>query len=186
MRPSLIGIGAYPEGHPLIAPDELNAALDRKARVADYMVTQLCFDPNALRTWLEGVRARGVDLPLFIDAAGPIERRRLMEISMRIGVGPSLRFVRKQRGLARLFSSPSSSAVRFFQRVSDLPDDCQLNVAGFHFFTFNDVKRSRKVHQFRQSKSFRLPIPVRYWAARIKRAHRHGRLAAEPGTARST
>lgn len=56
-----------------------------------------------------------------------------------VDVGPSLRFVRKQRGLARLFSSPSSSAARFYQRASDLLDDRQLHVAGFHFFTFNEL-----------------------------------------------
>jgi methylenetetrahydrofolate reductase (NADPH) len=150
MRPSSIGIAAYPEGHPLITPAELNGALDRKTRWADYMVTQLCFDPKTLRTWLEGVRARGVDLPLFIGAVGPIERRRLMEISMRIGVGPSLRFVRKQRGLARLFNSSSSSAASFYQSASELLADSELNVVGFHFFTFNELIKT--IHWQRDQK----------------------------------
>src|SRR4051812_5265153 len=48
LRPATIGIGAYPEGHPLIAPDVLDAALAEKAKVADYIVTQLCFDMKTL------------------------------------------------------------------------------------------------------------------------------------------
>jgi methylenetetrahydrofolate reductase (NADPH) len=139
LRPSLIGIGGYPEGHLLIAPAELDAALERKARVASYVVTQLCFDVDAVRTWIEGVRKRGIDLPVFVGAAGPVERRRLVEIATRIGVGPSLRFVRKQRGLTRLFRSPTHSATRFYEEAAPYADNRVLGVAGFHFFTFNDL-----------------------------------------------
>src|SRR4051812_7988541 len=70
LRPPSIGIAGYPEGHPLIAPDVLDAALDEKARAADYIVTQLCFDPEPLVEWLEHVRARGVKLPPYVGGAG--------------------------------------------------------------------------------------------------------------------
>lgn len=139
LRPAALGIGGYPEGHPLIAPDVLDEALARKARVADYVVTQLCFDVQALAAWIEGVRARGIELPLYVGAAGPLERRRLLEISMRIGVGPSLRFVRKQRGLAQLFRSPTDAATRFYEQAAPLLGRQDLGIAGFHFFTFNEL-----------------------------------------------
>ena len=139
LRPRSIGIAGYPEGHPLIAPDVLDAALDEKARTADYIVTQLCFDPGPVVEWLEHVRARGVKLPLYVGAAGPVERRRLFEISLRIGVGPSLRFVRKQRGLSRLFRSPTDSATHFYEQAAGLVGDPELGVVGFHFFTFNEL-----------------------------------------------
>jgi methylenetetrahydrofolate reductase (NADPH) len=138
-RPSLIGIGGYPEGHPSIAPAELEAALERKACVASYVVTQLCFDVDVLRTWIDGLRKRGIDLPVFVGAVGPVERRRLLEIATRIGVGPSLRFVRKQRGLTRLFRSPVHSATRFLEEAAPYVGDPRLGIAGFHFFTFNDL-----------------------------------------------
>src|SRR4249919_3541452 len=89
LRPATIGIGAYPEGHPLIAPPVLEAALEEKAKVADYIVTQLCFDVGVLRGWLERARARGIELPVLLGAVGPVERLRLLEIATRIGVGPS-------------------------------------------------------------------------------------------------
>ena len=139
LRPPLIGIGGYPEGHPLIARAALDGALDEKARVASYVVTQLCFDMGTVLRWLEGVRGRGIELPVLVGAVGPVERRRLLEIATRIGVGPSLRFVRKQRGLSRLFRSPTHSATRFYEEAAPYAGDPELGIAGFHFFTFNDL-----------------------------------------------
>ena len=138
-RPRTIGIGSYPEGHPLIAPEVLEAALEQKAKVADYLVTQLCFDTKALLTWLDGVRGRGIDLPVHLGAVGPIERTRLLEIATRIGVGPSLRFLRKQHGITQLFRSPANSANRFFDQLQPKVGDPRYGIAGFHLFTFNDL-----------------------------------------------
>lgn len=143
-RPARLGIGAYPEGHPLIAPRELESALERKARVADYLVTQLCFDVRTLTSWIGDLRARGISLPLYVGAAGPVERRRLVEISTKIGVGPSLRFLRKQRGLITLFRSPTDTAAKFYEEVAPLVGDPQLGIIGFHFFTFNDLLATRR------------------------------------------
>jgi methylenetetrahydrofolate reductase (NADPH) len=139
LRPATIGIGGYPEGHPLIAPETLDQVLAEKARLADYVVTQLCFDAGALEAWVTRVRARGIDLPLYVGAPGPIDRRRLLEISMRIGVGPSLRFVRKQRGLTQLFRGPTYAARRFYDQSAPLLRRSDLNIVGFHFFTFNEL-----------------------------------------------
>jgi methylenetetrahydrofolate reductase (NADPH) len=151
LRPSLIGVGAYPEGHPLIAPDVLEAALVAKAQVADYLVTQLCFDTKALVAWLDGVRGRGIDLPLYLGAVGPIERVRLLEIATRIGVGPSLRFLRKQRGLTQLFRNPSNSALRFFDQLH--PRVGELGIVGFHLFTFNDLDGTRAWYEERSTRA---------------------------------
>jgi methylenetetrahydrofolate reductase (NADPH) len=143
-RPARLGIGGYPEGHPLIPTDELDAALERKAGVADYLVTQLCFDVQALISWIEGLRARGISLPLYAGAAGHVDRRRLLEISTKVGVGPSLRFLRKQRGLATLFRSPTDTAARFYDAVTPRVGDPRLGIVGFHLFTFNDLLATRR------------------------------------------
>jgi methylenetetrahydrofolate reductase (NADH) len=143
-RPARLGIGGYPEGHPLIPTDELDAALERKAGVADYLVTQLCFDVQALISWIDGLRARGISLPLYAGAAGHVDRRRLLEISTKVGVGPSLRFLRKQRGLATLFRSPTDTAARFYDAVAPRVGDPRLGIAGFHLFTFNDLLATRR------------------------------------------
>ncbi len=143
-RPARLGIGGYPEGHPLIAQNALDAALEYKARVADYMTTQVCFDAQALVRWLDSVRTRGIDLPLYVGAVGPVERMRLLEISTKIGVGPSLRFLRKQRGLTALFRSPTDTAASFFTDAAPLVHERALGIVGFHFFTFNDLLGTRR------------------------------------------
>lgn len=143
-RPGRIGIGAYPEGHPLIPSPALEAALEHKAGVADYIVTQLCFDANVVLAWVDRLRDRGIARPVYVGAVGPVERRRLLEISTRIGVGPSLRFLRSQHGLSTLVRSPTDTAAMFYDDIAPHVGDARLGIAGFHFFTFNDLLGTRR------------------------------------------
>ena len=137
-RPRTIGIAGYPEGHPLISDEELDRALIEKSRHADYVTTQMCFDAAAVRDWITRQRERGIELPVLIGMAGKVSRARLLELSVKIGVGPSLKFVRKQRGLRRLFSR-GSTADKLYDALLPALDDPKLNVAGFHYFTFNNL-----------------------------------------------
>jgi methylenetetrahydrofolate reductase (NADPH) len=138
-RPGRIGIAAYPEGHPLIDEQTLAAALERKSRIASYVTTQMCFDADTLTNWLRKARAGGLTLPILLGMPGVVDRRRLLEISMRIGVGPSLSFVRKQHGIRKLFSRPAAEADRLYDAVAPVVQDESLNVDGFHFYTFNQL-----------------------------------------------
>jgi methylenetetrahydrofolate reductase (NADPH) len=113
-----IGIAAYPEGHPLIDEQALFRHLERKSPLADYMVTQMTFNAGVVLDWLGETRSRGVSLPVRVGLPGVVERRRLLEISMRIGVGPSLRFVRKQRGLRDLLRRPARVADELFDAMA--------------------------------------------------------------------
>jgi methylenetetrahydrofolate reductase (NADPH) len=141
LRPAQIGIAGYPEGHPLIDGAALRAALADKARVASYITTQMCFDPDALVAWLRELRAEGITLPVLVGIPGEVERRRLLEISMRIGVGSSLSFLRKQRGWRQLISR-SSPADRLVDALAGVIGDPELGVVGFHYFTFNRLRET--------------------------------------------
>jgi methylenetetrahydrofolate reductase (NADPH) len=145
-RPELIGVAGYPEGHPLISDDELEQALRAKSRLADYVVTQMCFDAETLRAWIERERGQGMDLPVVIGMPGKVTRRKLLRMSARIGVGPSLDFLRKQKGLRALLSR-RSTADRLFDGVAPLLDDPLLAVAGFQYFTFNELCQTWQWHQ---------------------------------------
>ena len=137
-RPNTIGIAGYPEGHPLIPDDALDAALRQKGRFADYVTTQMCFDPDAVRSWVVRQRENGVDLPVMVGMPGKVKRRRLVEMSARIGVGQSISFVRKQRGIRQLLSR-RSAVDRLYDALVPALSDSELRVAGFHFFTFNQL-----------------------------------------------
>jgi methylenetetrahydrofolate reductase (NADPH) len=138
LRPTRLGIAAYPEGHPHIPPDVLAQALADKAAVADYMVTQMCFDATRLADWLRATRASGVTLPAVIGVPGVVERRKLLEVSARIGVGDSLRFLRKQHGALQLLAGRASRLAD--QLLTDLTPtlaDPDMRIDGLHLYTFN-------------------------------------------------
>ncbi|GAA3576424.1 methylenetetrahydrofolate reductase [Amycolatopsis ultiminotia] len=135
-----IGVGCYPEGHPSIAEEVLDADLHRKQRHADYMVSQLCFDALALLRWLTQRRADGLTLPLRVGVAGPVQIRKLIELSMRIGVGSSVRYLTKQHSMVR--NLVRGNAYRPEQLLSPLGDEAQcqaLGIEGLHLFSFNQI-----------------------------------------------
>jgi methylenetetrahydrofolate reductase (NADPH) len=127
-RPRTLGIAGYPEGHPLIEDTALDAALAEKTPYADYVTTQLCFDPGAILRWMDRT-----ELPVIVGLPGMVDRKKLMEISMRVGVGPSLRYLRKQGGIRNLLRLSRNSADSLYRELEPHTD----RIAGFHYFTFN-------------------------------------------------
>jgi methylenetetrahydrofolate reductase (NADPH) len=138
-RPREIGIAGYPDGHPLIDSGRLAEALEQKSALASYITTQLCFDGVAVLAWIRETRERGVRLPVLVGLPGVVDRRRLLEVSMRIGVGPSLAYLRRQRGV-RSFLRPSRvTPDGIYDVLAPWLGDAELNLAGFHLYTFNQL-----------------------------------------------
>ena len=99
----------------------------------------MCFDPGVLLGWLRDARASGLPLPAMIGMPGVVDRRRLFEMSMRIGVGTSLNFLRKQHGIRRLLGRPRSTGDELYDAVAPAAGDPELLIDGFHFYTFNQL-----------------------------------------------
>jgi methylenetetrahydrofolate reductase (NADH) len=144
-RPRTIGIAGYPERHPLISEDALDQALTEKSQFADYVTTQMCFDPEALRTWTVRQRERGLTLPVLVGIPGKVARTKLLQMSARVGVGPSLSFLRKQRGIRSLFSK--SITDKLYDAFAPDLDNPQLNIGGLHYFTFNQLIDTYNWHE---------------------------------------
>jgi methylenetetrahydrofolate reductase (NADPH) len=159
-RPRTIGIAGYPEGHPLIDDATLAGALEQKSALADYVTTQLCFDPDVWVSWVEGIRAQGIELPVLAGMPGMVDRRKLLEISVRVGVGPSLSFLRKQRGLKNLLRLSGRSADRLYDALAPRLGDPELKLEGFHYFTFNRLVETWKWERAKRG--------VGHTAARVK------------------
>ncbi len=135
-----IGVACYPEGHPAIPDDVLAEALRAKQPVANYMVSQLCFDVTTLVRWLRATREAGITLPLHIGLAAPMQTRKLAELSLKIGVGSSLRYLSKQHGLVGKLLR--GKAYRPEQLLVDMGADLtslEMNVERLHMFSFNQV-----------------------------------------------
>jgi hypothetical protein len=56
---------------------------------------------------------------------------------MRIGVGPSVAYVRKQRGLLGMLRRPTSTADKMLDALAPCVEEKTLNVTGFHYYTLN-------------------------------------------------
>jgi methylenetetrahydrofolate reductase (NADPH) len=135
-----VGITGYPESHPTIDDDVTVQAMWDKRRHATHIVSNMTFDAEHLATWAERVRRRGVTLPILVGVPGPVERTKLLGMATKIGVGESLRFLRKQRSVFARIASPGFSTDRFVHRVAALATNESLGVEGLHVFTFNQVQ----------------------------------------------
>lgn len=140
-RPARIGIAGYPESHALITDADAARALDAKSRHADYVVSQICFDAAVTSAWIRDVRARGVALPIHIGAPGVVDVHRLLRISLKIGLGDSMRFLRKQPGVvSKLLARYTPEAL--FDELADDVADPAAGIAGWHLYTFNEISKT--------------------------------------------
>ncbi len=138
-----IGITGYPQSHPSIDDDVIVQAMWDKRTHATYIVSNLCFDPKLLTTWVRRVRRRGIDLPIRVGLAGPVERTKLLSMAGKIGVAESARFLGKHLSwFARLATSYSPD--RLLDRVAEDLSAPGMGVAGLHVFTFNQVAEAER------------------------------------------
>ena len=137
-----IGVPCYPEGHPTIGAARLDEVLAEKAALADYMVSQMCFDAGVIAAWLRVRRADGISLPLHLGLPGAAPLHRLMTISARIGVADSRRFLTKNtRFVSRLLLAPGGYRPDgLLDALAPLVADPVAVVTGLHMFTFNQVR----------------------------------------------
>lgn len=143
-----IGVAAHPEGHPQVADAELTRLLLAKQPLATYLVTQMCFDPTALIAWLRRMRDAGVTLPAWIGLPGVADIAKLIALSLRIGVGQSVRVLRKQKGLfGKLIGARPYQPDELLRSIHEHLDDPGLNIPGFHLFSFNDVEATERWRQ---------------------------------------
>jgi methylenetetrahydrofolate reductase (NADPH) len=135
-----IGIAGHPEGHGEVPEQLMEQALVDKAPYADEIVTQICFDAGATTSWATGVRARGVELPVRVGIPGAVDRQKLVRIAAGLGLGPSARFLTKQRSLFWRFFRPGGYRPdRLIERLIPQLGSPAHGLVGFHVFTFNEL-----------------------------------------------
>ena len=145
---SEIGIPGYPQGHPFIADGPLLHALHEKAAYANYMTTQLCFQPRATRSWIVARRAEGIALPVQIGVPGAMEAHRLLAISARIGVADPRFLTKNLRFVARLIRSGGSYRPDgLLEALAPHIADPATGITGIHLYTFNAVEAMERWRQ---------------------------------------
>lgn len=140
-----IGITAYPEGHPFMSTAVLAEQLRQKQHFADYIVTQMCFDAAAISTWMDDMRQQGVTLPVCLGLPGASDRSELIRTSMRIGVGDSLRYLKKQRNnAAHLLAAKDYRPDRLLFDLAPVIEKPANKILSHHIFCFNQIERTER------------------------------------------
>jgi methylenetetrahydrofolate reductase (NADPH) len=143
-----IGLPGYPEGHHIVDASTITRALEKKLPYASYITSQMCFVPDAISEWVGGLRRSGIGLPVYIGIPGVAELKRLIAISMRIGVGASAGFLSKNKSLAGKLVKPGGySPDDLIIGLAPLLADPVANIAGLHVYTFNAVDTTEQWRQ---------------------------------------
>jgi methylenetetrahydrofolate reductase (NADPH) len=138
-----VGITGYPESHPKIHDDVTIQAMWDKRRYANYIVSNLCFDPDVYRRWILRVRQRGVDLPIVMGLAGPVDRAKLLSVAAQVGTASATRMLRQHGAwFARLATPGAYDPSRLLRRLAPTLADPSSHISGLHVFTFNQVDKT--------------------------------------------
>jgi methylenetetrahydrofolate reductase (NADPH) len=135
-----IGLAAYPEGHPSIARDMIDRALDDKIAqvralgLEPYIVSQFCFGADPIIAWLSQTTQRFSDVPIHVGIAGPATLATLAKFGLACGIGASLRALRKT-SIRQLAEATPDALIVPLAAASRM-------IAGLHFFTFGGIART--------------------------------------------
>ena len=140
-----VGTPSYPDHHTVIPDAALDEALLAKQSLIyelgfeGFTSTQMCFNAKTIEQWVERQRERGLTLPIHLGVPGAVERARLLSLGTRLGIGSSLRYLRKNSGaILRMFSPASYDPNKLITPISRRADE--LDITALHLFTFNSIE----------------------------------------------
>ena len=139
-----IGIAGYPEGHPRISREALDAAMQRKLGLAReqsigvYALTQFSFSPPRVVEYCAMLSRSHPDLPVYVGIAGPTDPAALARYAHRCGVSISLRALRRLgSGIAQLVANTDPRDQLVAVARYNLG-----NVVGVHLYSFGGAVRT--------------------------------------------
>lgn len=144
-----LGIAGYPEGHPVVDPASLAAALSRKLEYAAatgtemWMVSQFAFQAETVVSWLDTVRRTSERLPVRVGMAGPARLKTVLAFAARCGVRASARALARRPSALRLLNNwrPDSMLQALARHGVASPES---PVSGIHLFTFGGLPQTSR------------------------------------------
>ena len=150
----VIGVGGHPEGHPVMSTAEQWDVLERKCHsiemrgMAPLIVTQFAFDADIVLTWLEALRARGINHPVRVGVPGPASIAVLARYAAVCGVSACASMWAKYGvSIGKLFGTAGPDL--FVDRLAAGLTAAHGEVS-LHFFPFGGIAQSVKwIEQYR-------------------------------------
>jgi len=148
-----LGVAGHPEGSPDISQQQLEDAIDQKNHLAAsrglniFLETQFCFDAQRIIDWEKAIRDRGNSLPIRVGVAGPTKLLSLINFAIKAGVGPSLKFLIKERDkLTKLVHSydPTDLILSIAPQFSPEANTCFESI---HFYAFGGFRKTAEYAQ---------------------------------------
>jgi methylenetetrahydrofolate reductase (NADPH) len=144
-----MAIAGFPEGNPNIADSALEEALRAKVSFAHHaglelsMVTQFCFTAEPIVSWLQRLRAQGIENPVRVGLAGPASLATLVRYAVRCGIGNSLHVLTEHPCIAKLLSEKGPEPIiRDMVAGAGKNGSLPLRIAGLHFFVFGGFRKT--------------------------------------------
>ncbi|WP_235442303.1 methylenetetrahydrofolate reductase [Achromobacter xylosoxidans] len=142
----VVGVGAHPDGHPVMSAAQRWEVLERKCRgigargMSPLIVTQFGFDADIVLAWLEALRARGLEHPVRVGVPGPAGIAVLARYAALCGVGACTSMWAKYGiSLGKLFGTAGPDV--FVDRLAAGLTDAHGKVS-LHFFPFGGIAQS--------------------------------------------
>ncbi|MBW3499614.1 methylenetetrahydrofolate reductase [Janthinobacterium sp. NKUCC08_JDC] len=150
----VIGVGGHPEGHPVMSTAEQWEVLERKCHniemrgMTPLIVTQFAFDADIVLTWLEALRAHGINHPVRVGVPGPASIAVLARYAAVCGVGACASMWSKYGvSIGKLFGTAGPDL--FVDRLAAGLTAAHGEVS-LHFFPFGGIVQSAKwIEQYR-------------------------------------
>lgn len=156
-----VGLPGFPDGHPAMSADELEANLVTKLAAAQqaglepHIVTQFCFDSRTIVSWLRWLRERGVHAPVQVGLAGPTSLMTWLNYARKCGVKASAEALASRSGLIRhAFKAVSPDPI--IRTVAAALAAKQIDDVSPHLFAFGGIGATAKWAQPAISGTIRL------------------------------
>ncbi len=144
-----VGVGGFPDGHPALSEDELEALLVTKLAAIQnggleaHVVTQFSFDAGPIIAWVSWLRGRGIHVPVRVGLAGPTSLMAWLNFARKCGVKASAEALASRSGLVkRAFKSVAPDPI--IRALVEANQTGALGAVHPHLFAFGGIGATAK------------------------------------------
>ena len=157
-----IGIAGHPEGSPDIPDKEIKKSLILKNKFSEtsdsrfFIVSQFCFDAEAILNWSMRINSEGNKIPIIIGLPGVAKLSTLIKYSLSCGIGNSMNFLKKQ-GSNVLNLVKTQEPDKLVRKLAVSEEILKKNgIEGIHIYPLGGIRKSSEWAQGIIDENFKL------------------------------